>query len=384
MSNLSSGRVSFLMLTILMMLISDGLNAQKVEFKDGVKHIANNAKGKWGNNPELQLKLLGQITDIGRNGPEAFMKEPCDIAADSKGNYYVLEQEGSCIKKFDQDLKYVKTFGGYGKGPGEFVRPFRIFIDKNDLIYASDGLTSIINVYNVEGEYQKKIKMKGHELYFSVCEDGNIVVPNPTVGYAARAEKLSLIHVLDHEGKFIKSFGKGIIYKKFPLSNGGNRFVFTSDKDENNILVFLFQNRIEKYNADGKLLFSSSRVIKDEMYINKKENAYYALSVGVSADQEGRIWNLERVNRPRRLTKEDFEKASYRDANGIVKLDKSKLDFPDKTDQYAIDLYSPDGEFLYRYPLDHYGSNIKVIGDKLFICDTGFTMDFYVYQIIKT
>jgi hypothetical protein len=357
--------------------------AQEIELKDGVKYVANEATGKWGDQPKVQLKLLGQITDLGNNGLNAFMKKPCDIAADSKGNYYVVEQEGCCIKKFDNNLKYIKTFSRFGKGPGEFIRPGSIFIDKNDLIYVSDNMASLINVFDVEGKYLRNIKLKGHELYFGVHENGNIVVPNPSLRYVAGLKKLNLIHLLDGEGKFIKAFGKGIIYEKHPLSEGGNRFILTSDQNENIIIVFLFQNRIEKYNAQGKLLVSASRVIKDEMLINKKENTYYSLSVGVDVDNEGRIWNLERVNRPR-MTKEDIKKATYKDVDGIIKFDKSRIDWPDKTNQYAVDLYNPYGEFLFRYPLDHYCSNLRVIGDRLFICDTGYTMDFYVYQIVNT
>ena len=381
---LYSSRIFILILSLNCLTVTNGLWAQEIEYKDGVKYVVNEATGKWGAHSKVQLKLLGQITDLGNNGLSAFMQEPCDIAADSKGNYYVVEQEGCCIKKFDSNLKYIKTFGRFGKGPGEFIRPARIFIDKNDLIYVSDNMFSIINIFDMEGKYLRNIKLKGHELYFGIHENGNIVVPNPNMGYVAGAKKPPLIHILNSEGKFIEAYGKGIIYKKFPLSNGGNRFVFTTDQNGNSILIFLFQNRIEKYNAQGKLLLSASRVIKDEMVINKKENAYYSLSVGVSVDQEGKIWNLERVNRPPRISNEDFEKASYTDANGIIKIDKSKLDWPDEVKQYAVDLYNPDGEFLYRYPLDHYCNNIRVIGDRLFICDKGFTMDFYVYQIIKT
>ena len=317
---------------------------------------------------------------MGTNGIEAFMNRPTDIAADSKGNYYVVETGGCQIKKFDKNLRYVKSFGHRGKGPGEFITPSAIFIAKNDRVYVSDDNLSKIMVYNVEGKYLEAISVKGHELYFKLLKNGNILLPNPVVGYAAGAKQFSLLHILDTDGKVIQKFGEGIIYKTFPAANGGNRFRFDVDKNGNIIISFLFQNRIEKYDNTGRLRMSIKREILKEMIIDKKENLYYALSCGVSFDEKGRIWNLERVKRPPRPDRKTLEEAIINE-DGILRIDKNKLDLPEKTDQYALDLYNQDGIFLYRYNLDHYCSNLRIIGDKLFVCDIDLTMDFYVYQI---
>ena len=191
---------------------------------------------------------------------------------------------------------------------------------------------------------------------------------------------MSLIHVLDSDGKVIQKIGSGKTFKTPPLSNGGNRFRFDVDNTGNILIAFLFQNRIEKYDDSGKLQFSLQREISKKMIINKKENAYYALTCGICFDEKGQIWNLERVKRPSRPNKEDYEKAMINE-NGMLRIDYSKLDIPEETDQFALDLYDQEGLHLNRYNLDHYCSNLRIIGDKLFICDADVTMDFYVYQL---
>ena len=116
------------------------------------------------------------------------------------------------------------------------------------------------------------------------------------------------------------------------------------------------------------------------MVTYKKENAYYALTRGVCFDEKGRIWNLERLKRPTRPNREDYEKAWQ---NGHQRPDLSKLDLPEKTDEFALDLYNPDGVHLFRHNLAHYCDNLRIIGDKLFVCDTEVSMDLFVYQIIE-
>ena len=328
---------------------------------------------------QIELQYIGRILEVGTNSVDAFMNKPCDIDGDSKGNYYVLETGGCQVKKFDKNLKYIKSFGRFGKGPGEFIRPSSIFIDDNDRIYVGDGMQSKILVFDVDGRYLEAISVSKTELIFKILKNGNMIFRNPIAGVRAD-KKLSLLHIVDSDGKVIQKIGEGKIFKKTRLAIGGNRFRFDVDKTGNIAVVFLFQNRIEKFDSSGELQFSIQREISPKMVTYKKENAYYALTKGVSFDKKGRLWNLERVKRPTRPNREDYEKARQ---NGLQRPDMSKLDLPEKTDQFALDIYDQEGLRLNRHNLVHYCDNLRIIGDKLFVCDTEVAMDFFVYQIIE-
>jgi hypothetical protein len=323
---------------------------------------------------------MGLFTELETESDMPFLNKPIDIDADADGNYYVLEEGNHRIKKYDCNFKYIKSFGRWGRGPGEFLVPSAIEIDQSGNIYVGDNMHERLLVFDDDGNLKKSVSVNGHEMFFKILSNGNIYIINPTIGYADGAQELSLLHLLDSIGKRLFEIGDGIIYKQPPFSNGGNRFRFDVDQSGNVCIVFLFQNRIEKYNAEGEMIFSMKRAILDEMQINKKLDLYYALTGGLSFDDKGRIWNIERVHRPPKYSSETLKNALVVE-DGRIRVDRSKLPTPQKTDQYAIDLYNQDGVFLYRYNLDHNCSNIRIIGDKLFVFDKEHSMDIYIYQI---
>lgn len=372
-------------LLILLLSIPLDLCSQHIETRDGVRYIQNEKEGLWKDHPKVELNFVGLLSEMASdNGSEVFFNKPRDIAQSTTGNYFILEAGNCIIREFDSDFKLLGSFGGSGQGPGEFVSPGAIDIAPSGDIYISDNMTSKLNIYTAEGAFKKVVSIKGHENYFSLAPDGTVFMINPTVGYAAGSKKFSLIHQMDEDGQIINRIGDGVIYTEFPLSNGGNRFRFDMDAEGNICIVFLFQNRIEKYSMDGELIFSMKRVIPKEMIINKKLETYYSLTTGVSFDDQGRIWNLERLERSYRFKKEDLESA-WTEMNGAMVIDKSKLAelLPEKTHEFAIDLYSSDGLFLQRFPLDHYCSNLRICGDLLFVFDQGVSMDVYVYRIVE-
>ena len=51
---------------------------------------------------------------------------PIDITADKRGNLYVVDEKGHRVLKYGNDGEFLRTFGGYGDGGGQFIAPFRI------------------------------------------------------------------------------------------------------------------------------------------------------------------------------------------------------------------------------------------------------------------
>ena len=85
---------------------------------------------------------------------------------DNKGNVFAFagrhNGQECFIIKFNENLEYLKHFGSYGKGPGEFSTRVhspkkRISIDRNGDVYVTDSNPSRLVVFNNDGIYKKDI-----------------------------------------------------------------------------------------------------------------------------------------------------------------------------------------------------------------------------------
>jgi sugar lactone lactonase YvrE len=87
-----------------------------------------------GNNRIVKLSSSGQfIKEWGGAGSEAGQfRDPHALALDSQGRLFVGDRGNSRIQIFDQDGKHLATWTQFG-------RPSGLFIDKNDVLYATDS-----------------------------------------------------------------------------------------------------------------------------------------------------------------------------------------------------------------------------------------------------
>src|ERR1022692_98554 len=80
------------------------------------------------------LLVLGRIN----TGAEAnwLFNKPADVAFAKNGDIYVADGYGnSRVVKFDRDGNYIKAWGKYGTGPGEFNLPHTVAIDQQGRVY---------------------------------------------------------------------------------------------------------------------------------------------------------------------------------------------------------------------------------------------------------
>ena len=73
----------------------------------------------------------------------------------------LVYENNQTLRLYDKNGKYLLTFGGKGKGPGEYMRGSNFICDeKNDRVYILDGNLRKVIVYNLHGVLIHEIKLE--------------------------------------------------------------------------------------------------------------------------------------------------------------------------------------------------------------------------------
>ena len=87
-------------------------------------------------------------------------RQVTDIAWDSKGNTYISDGYiNSRVAKVDKNGKWLKSWGTYGKEPGQFDTLHSIQVDAEDRVYVADRGNRRIQVFDTEGKMLKIIQI---------------------------------------------------------------------------------------------------------------------------------------------------------------------------------------------------------------------------------
>lgn len=93
-----------------------------------------------------------------------------DMKIDSRGYFYLLDPKHKGVLIFDGKGSYVKTIGSLGRGPGDFLMPWKLFIDSRDHIYISDIGNFNVTELTPEWKVQQIVrinKMMGSNFFVS-------------------------------------------------------------------------------------------------------------------------------------------------------------------------------------------------------------------------
>jgi sugar lactone lactonase YvrE len=185
-------------------------------------------------------KLLGQFGGFGR-GPGQFVY-PTSIAFDSRGFVYVAEYGGNDrIQKFTADGKFVAEFGAPGAEPGRFSRPQALAIDPAGRLWVADACNHRLCVYDESGTLLRTIGSVGREpgqfqFPYGLCfdRDGNVLV---TEFGNSRVQKLS------PEGTAIETWGRlgkeiGELKAPWSVATDSQNTLFVVDSGNNRVVRF--------------------------------------------------------------------------------------------------------------------------------------------------
>ena len=144
------------------------------------------------------LLVLGRIN----TGAEAnwLFNKPADVAFAKNGDIYVADGYGnSRVVKFDRDGNYIKAWGKYGAGIGEFNLPHSVAVDNEGRVYVGDRENQRIQIFDAEGTFIREWTGIGYPYGLLITPDQHIWMTDG--GYDRIVE-------LDQNGKILGAFGE--------------------------------------------------------------------------------------------------------------------------------------------------------------------------------
>jgi DNA-binding beta-propeller fold protein YncE len=144
------------------------------------------------------LLVLGRIN----TGAEAnwLFNKPADVAFAKNGDIYVADGYGnSRVVKFDRDGNFIKAWGKYGTGIGEFNLPHSVAVDNQGRVYVGDRENQRIQIFDSDGKFIQQWTGIGYPYGLLITQDQHVWMVDG--GYDRIVE-------LDQNGKILGAFGE--------------------------------------------------------------------------------------------------------------------------------------------------------------------------------
>jgi DNA-binding beta-propeller fold protein YncE len=205
---------------------------------------------------ELAVQLVSRI-----KGSSVPMEGPWNIAFDADGNLFIGEGKNNRVLKLSPDGKLLNAWGSKGEGDGQlfFADGFgSVVVDRQGNVYVADTVNYRIQKFDQDGKYLLKWGKQGAgdgefdaptavavnaagEVYVT---DGRTVSLGATIKYNNRIQKF------DADGKFLGKWGEE--GSKDGQFNGALDLEF--DAKGNLFVADNGNGRIQKFDADGKFV----------------------------------------------------------------------------------------------------------------------------------
>ena len=118
---------------------------------------------------------------VNSDGTPGIKYSPTNIAIAPNGDFYVADGYGSSfINQYDKDAKYIRTFGGKGKDPGQLDCPHGLMVDvrgTTPVLVVADRSNKRLQTFTLDGTHLGFVEDFPAPCHFSERQ-GVIVVPD--------------------------------------------------------------------------------------------------------------------------------------------------------------------------------------------------------------
>jgi DNA-binding beta-propeller fold protein YncE len=150
--------------------------------------------------------FMDALMSVKRGGPP--FNSPTDVALSPTGEIYVSDGYGNArVHKFSPDGKLLFSWGEPGRGPGQFIVPHAVAVDKHGRVLVADRHNNRIQIFDDRGKYLTE--WGGLELPTSLFIDEEQTV------YVA--ELLPRVSIFNIEGELLARWGNESRTKEDPL-----------------------------------------------------------------------------------------------------------------------------------------------------------------------
>jgi len=169
-------------------------------------------------------------------------KRPTGIAINPElGHIYVVDTPSHQLKVFDLEGKSIRTFGGWGNGPGQFNHPVDVFIDAKGDVYVTDSMNYRVQIFDKRGKYLTSFGHHGdgtgdfgRPKGVAVDADGNIYIADAL---------FDTVQIFSRNGDYLLSFGtlgagRGMFWMPGGLYIDSGDRIYVADSYNRRIQIF--------------------------------------------------------------------------------------------------------------------------------------------------
>jgi tripartite motif-containing protein 71 len=163
------------------------------------------------------------------------------LAFAKDGSFYVADAGNFRVQHFDKDRKLVKTWGGFGRGDGQFLDPISVAFDAKGDVYVADDSRDDVQVFTPDGAYLRTIGEHGTgpgQLSFL----GEVLVDKDRVYVADFGN--ARIAVFATDGTFIENWTSDLFRTPQDLSLGPDGNLYVADNGSRNFVVLSPDGRV--------------------------------------------------------------------------------------------------------------------------------------------
>ncbi|MDE2764492.1 MAG: 6-bladed beta-propeller, partial [Gemmatimonadota bacterium] len=119
---------------------------------DGTVLVSNPPHGLWDANPETRWRLVESLRIGGatEGGPDAFGRAT-SVAVDTLDRLWIVDSQANEVRVFDGEGRFVRTIGGPGEGPAEFMGLRSVGRGPDGEMWAADHRLERYEIFDTAG-----------------------------------------------------------------------------------------------------------------------------------------------------------------------------------------------------------------------------------------